>query len=153
VGDRFSRLHRDILREVPLARPLLALGLLLITAATATAADGMKVELNKLEDNNGGCRAYVVFENASASSFDSFKLDLVMFAPSGVIARRLAVEAGPLRAAKTSVKLFDVAGLACSEIGQVLVNDVIGCRDGGTERADCVALVELSSKTPVRFVK
>lgn len=111
------------------------------------------LELNKMEDRDGGCRTYFVVDNATASSFESFKLDLVMFGTDSVIARRLAVEAAPFRAAKTAVKLFDLAGLPCAGIGQVLVNDVPGCRDENGEQADCLGRLSLASRTLVKLRK
>ncbi len=116
------------------------------------AQDSIEIELNKLEDRDDSCRAYLVFKNHTGSYFKEFKLDLVMFGPDGVISRRLAVDSSPLRARKTSVKLFDIEGLSCQEISLILINDVLSCRDEA-ERDDCVDLIEASSKSHVSFVK
>ncbi len=116
------------------------------------AAPPLEIQLNKLEPVENACRAYLVFRNGSDSSFVSFRLDLMLFGRDGVIARRLAVEAAPLTPGKTSVKLFDIQGLACSDVSQVLLNDVMGCRDATGERNDCASLIQLSSKS-VEFNK
>lgn len=123
------------------------------SAATAHAEPALRVELNKLEDHDGGCRAYMVFANGSATAFAAFKLDLVLFGTDGVIARRLAVEAAPLRAEKTSVKLFDIAGLPCSGIGAILVNDVLDCRDANGPRADCASGLAVTSRADVKLTR
>src|SRR5690349_5922320 len=47
-------------------------------AAPAAAAAGPKaltVELNKLEPQGGGCRAYVVVQNDDDTAYQAFKLD------------------------------------------------------------------------------
>jgi hypothetical protein len=132
---------------------LAAAALLATAPALAQPTPKVGVELNKLEDHEKGCRAYFVFDNASAASFESFKLDLVMFSSEGVIARRLAVEAAPLRAEKKTVKLFDIAGMSCASIGQVLLNDVLACRDQAGEQQDCIARVAVGSRVSAALVK
>jgi hypothetical protein len=115
--------------------------------------DGVGIELNKLEPVSDACRAYLVFENRTARAFDPFKLDLVMFDSDGVIAKRVAVEAGPLPAGKTSVKLFDVGGLGCGDIRRVLLNSVMACDTPGDARPDCTALAKPASRTEATFIK
>jgi hypothetical protein len=115
--------------------------------------DGVGIELNKLEPVSDACRAYLVFENRTASAFDPFKLDLVMFDSDGVIAKRVAVEAGPLPAGKTSVKLFDVGGLGCGDIRRVLLNSVMACDTPGDASPDCTALAKPASRAEAAFIK
>lgn len=129
---------------------------LLAPAATgaAMAADGsVRIELNKLEDKDGSCRVHLVLENASTTSFEGYKLDLVLFGTDGIIARRLAVDVAPLRARKKSVKLFDVEGLGCGAVGALLLNDVLGCRSSAGERTDCVDGLDVSSRAAASFTK
>jgi len=84
----------------PTLLPVSAVGLLTAPAMPAAAAAGVTVELNKLEAQGEDCRAYLVFENATADAFTSLKLDLVLFDSDGIIARRLAIEGGPLPAGR-----------------------------------------------------
>jgi hypothetical protein len=74
------------------------------------------VELNRLEDQRGNCRAYLVITNPGAAEFSGFALDLVVFDRGGTIMRRLAVDVAPVRPAKTMVKVVDIAETACSAI-------------------------------------
>ena len=67
--------------------------------------------------------------------------------------RRLAVEAAPLRPAKTNVKVFDIAETACNAIGSILVNDVIHCRNPGGDVAGRVDRLSTSSKLAVSLLK
>lgn len=137
------------MRRDYLCAALLASGLF----RPAAAADALALELNKLEPQGDACRAYLVLDNATASAFQALKLDLVLFGPDGVIARRLALDTAPLRAGKTTVKLFDIAGLACADIQRILVNDVLDCRDGHGERTDCIDTLRVSSRAGVELVK
>jgi uncharacterized membrane protein len=117
-----------------------ALGALI--ALPALAASGVSIELNRLEARDQSCRVSLVVGNPGDKAYDSLKLDLVFFDKEGVISRRLAVEAGPVRAAKTTVKLFDAADTPCDGVSRVLLNDITAC--GGEQ--DCLGLVSTSSR-------
>lgn len=122
-------------------------------ARSAEPSAPLHVELNKLEPAGSACRVYMVFDNRGDAAFDAFKLDLVLFGRDGVIVRRLAVEAGPLRAAKKTVKLFDAPDLSCDAIGSVLLNGVIECRADHVERPDCLDHVAVSSRAAAALSK
>lgn len=131
----------------------------LLAAHASTAQDAnvggesLHIELNRLEERDGGCRVHLVLTNASAHAYTSYRLDLVIFASDGVIARRLALETAPLRANKTMVKEFELAGLACRGVGRVLLNDVSACVSGDGDMDDCVASTRVSSRASATFVK
>ena len=113
-----------------------------LAVAPASAASPVSIELNRLEARDSACRVSLVVANPGEKPIDSLKLDLVFFDKEGVISRRLAVEAGPLRASKTAVKLFDAAEVGCDSLSRVLLNDVTAC--GGEQ--DCLALVTTTSR-------
>lgn len=132
------------------------LGVLGGTAAWAqqsAAPDSTKVtlELNKLEPVNGNCRAYMVFANPTETAFTAFKLDLLVFDVDGVIQKRLAVDAAPLRAAKTSVKLFDITGVTCDRIDRLLLNDFYDCGDASGRLTGCLDRVVTSTRAGADF--
>ncbi|WP_417515662.1 Tat pathway signal sequence domain protein [Minwuia sp.] len=125
-------------------------------AGMARAQDtdaGMKLELNRLEPADDACRAYLVIENRTPAAFTRFRYDLVIFDSDGIVSRRLALETGPLPAGKTSLKVFDLAGLPCDRIGRILINDVLECADGTGRREDCLPLVEPGSRTGTPLIR
>jgi hypothetical protein len=124
----------------------------LLAGACRISADN-GVELNRLEDQGGNCRAYLLVSNPGSAEFSSFSLDLVLFDKGGTIMRRLAVDLAPLRPAKTSVKVFDISETACGAIGSILVNDVIHCRDATGDVVGCIDRVSTSSKLAVSLLK
>jgi hypothetical protein len=128
------------------ARPLV---LALSVCAAAASAAPVEIELNKLEPRDGGCQAWLVARNMGEAAHDSLRLDVVLFDRDGVIARRLAVEAGPLPPGKTSVKAFVAEGLACETVGAALLNDVLSC--GGGEA--CLDAVRATARAPLTFSK
>lgn len=140
----------------PAVRAWLAIMLLLSAgwfACPAEAAEGIGIELNRLEEQGPNCRAYLVITNPGETTFSGFKLDLVIFDRPGTIMRRLALDLAPLRAAKTSVKVFDIADTPCAAIGSILLNDVVDCRDAKGAVADCIDRVSAGSKLPVSLAK
>ncbi len=121
--------------------------------AAADAAAPIAVELNKLEPDGKSCRAYIVVTNPSDSALQVMKLDLIFFRPDAVIERRLALDLGPVRPAKKSVKTFSLENLACENIGSVLVNDVLDCRDTAGPVNECLNRIAVSSRAAVQLTK
>ena len=123
-------------------------------SSAVCAQDGsLAVELNKLEAEGQGCRAYFVINNKTDTAYQALKLDLVLFRPDGVIGRRFAVDLAPLLGNKRSVKLFDIDGTACDQVGSFLINDVMECKSEAGPIADCMKSLAVSSLTSVQLTK
>jgi hypothetical protein len=112
----------------------------------------LAVELNKLESQKDSCRAYVVVTNNSPTAYQVLKLDLVLFQPDGVIGRRFALDLGPLRAQKRSVKLFDI-DTPCDQVGSLLINDVLECNGETGSIPNCLADMTATSLTKAKLSK
>ncbi|WP_439598314.1 Tat pathway signal protein [Falsiroseomonas sp.] len=147
-----------------LASSLARCGLVLAALALAPAAaqaqqaspPALPLELNRLEPVTApaeGCRIWMVLGNDApeAAAIAALRLDLVVFGGDGQIARRAAVELAPIGAGRTAVRLFDLAGLPCDRISRLLVNEVLACRIGGADVADCADRLRPSSRAGVRF--
>lgn len=128
------------------------LAALALHAVALAEEAGVAVELNKLEQVEDACRAFLVIENGLEAGFETLALDLVVFDADGVIAERLAVDLAPLAAGKTSVKAFDIAGLACAEAGRFLMNGVLDCRTAGDGGDACAAPVTPRGRGGLAFV-
>lgn len=120
---------------------------------SAAPGGSVRLELNKAEEQPGGCRLYMVLANGTAETFSDYRLDLVVFGKDEVIARRFAVDISPMRANKTTVKLFDVAGVPCKDIGKVLLNDILSCKVGKDPHASCINDVAVASRANIGFTK
>lgn len=114
---------------------------------------GIVVELNKLEPSDKGCRLYVVVSNPTDTSYDAYKLDIVMFQPDGIIGRRFYVDLAPLRPSKRTVKPFELDGTQCDGVGSFLINDVMECRASSGPVDDCLANMKVNSLTKVEISK
>lgn len=124
-------------------------------AAETTAAphSEVHVELNKLESSSKGCRAYIVVDNPAEPTYQSYKIDLVLFQTDGVIGKRFSIDLGPLKAKKKSVKLFEIDGIQCDKIGSFLINDVMECKADAGPVPGCLDHLKTSSLTKVQLSK
>lgn len=144
----------QFLSAVSATATIFALATSLLGFGSAKAQeDSIAIELNKLEPQGNQCRAYFVIQNKSSSTFSEFKLDLVLFQPDGVIGRRFAVELAPLKANKRTVKLFDLEGTACDQVGSFLINDVMECKAESGPVDDCLQNITASTLTNVQLTK
>ncbi|MBY0558327.1 hypothetical protein [Hyphomicrobium sp.] len=122
-------------------------------ATPASTAPATHVELNKLESSEKGCRAYMVVNNPSETTYQSFKIDLVLFQTDGVIGRRFSIDLAPLRPKKKSVKLFEIDGIQCDKIGSLLINDVMDCKAEAGPVSGCLENLKTSTLTNVQLSK
>jgi hypothetical protein len=134
-----------------MARRLLLPLLVLVPTLAYAAPEMARVELNAADTESNKCRLTFVIENKTDHTLESLKLDLVTFDPDGIASKRLTTEMGPVRAAKTIVRIFLIDG-ECSKIGSVLINDVTGCTPGDV--GACLDGLVLSSRVKgVRLYK
>jgi hypothetical protein len=122
-----------------------------LAAPAAAEEEGVRIELNKLADEDGACQVYLVLETAE-EPFESLSLDLVIFDREGVIDGRVAVELGPLRAGRASVRVFPLPEPGCDRVGRLLINDVLSCRGPAGERGGCLDLIDAASRADVALV-
>lgn len=126
----------------------------LLLPFTVQAQDGrISIELNKLEPATEACRSFVVLQNRTGTAFQTLKLDLVMFDVDGVVAKRLALETAPLPADKTSLKVFDIGGMACEQVGRILLNDVLDCASADGPQDGCLGLIDVSARGELSLIK
>ncbi|MEQ9172259.1 MAG: Tat pathway signal sequence domain protein [Rhodospirillales bacterium] len=134
----------------------LVIALCAVTAVTGSvrAADGrIGVELNKLEPLASACRAYLVLTNKAGMAFRDLKLDLVIFDTDGIVARRVAVQGGPIPNGKTSLKVFDIDGVQCAKVSRFLLNGVMTCDAEGGKPGDCAGLIDTTSRAAAPLIK
>lgn len=118
-------------------RRAILMALLIGASAPAAAAEGITLELNRLEPAGDNCRLYMVVSNGQPVALTALQADLVTFAADGLINGRLAVELAPLDAAKTTVKLFDLPAVGCASIARILLNEMARCEAPDGPLEDC----------------
>ena len=124
-------------------------------APTAAAAEGsLTVELNKFEaGETGGCKAFFLFRNQTENSFEGFEMSLAILDTGGIIDRLLTIDAAPLPAARTTLKLFEIPEISCDAISEILLHELPSCKPQNAEETDCFPFLELVSRTSAALVK
>jgi hypothetical protein len=119
----------------------------------AIAQDGkLTVELNKLETGEeGACRAFFMFRNQNPMSFEEFEISLAVLDRDQIIDRLLTIDAAPLPALRTTLKLFDIPEIACTDISEIIIHDIPACKPQNGEPMECFAILDLVSRADVRL--
>ena len=114
----------------------------------------LMVELNKVEEiDGGGCRAFFLFRNQTEKSFAGFEMSLAILDGQGVIERLLSIDASPLPVQRTTLKLFEIPEISCTNIPEILLHDVTSCQPQNEDQMDCFPILDLGSKTSAQLVK
>lgn len=114
----------------------------------------LTVELNKLETaESGACQAYFLFRNGTGQTLEAFELSLAILDEQGVIDRLLSIDAAPVPAQRTTLRLFEIPGIGCDRISEVILHDVPACAAPGDEPVDCFAMMDLVSRADARLIK
>ena len=142
-----------IVSKVPVFVALSACFLAISPPARAETGK-LTIELNKFEDiESGGCRAFFLFRNQTDQTFEGFEMSLAILNTGGVIDRLLTIDAAPLPAARTTLKLFEIPQTACNGVSQLLLHELPSCRPQNGAEMDCFPLLDLVSRTPAALVK
>jgi hypothetical protein len=130
-----------------------ALGLLVLAQPLVADEPELRIELNKLEDTDQGCRSLFLVDNGTGHELNRFRIDLILFDQQGVYAKQLLLDMAPLNDDKKVLASFLLAEQPCSSIGSILVNGLPQCEDGAGAQLDCVPLLKVGSRTDVPLEK
>lgn len=141
----------NIFRLLNMALAATALGF----AGQASAQQNtLTVELNKFENaDDGACRAFFLFRNQTGKAFEGFEMSLAVLDGNGVIDRLLNIDAAPLPVARTTLKLFEIPGVACEDISEILLHAIETCQPQNEANMDCFPIIDLTSRTAAALVK
>ncbi len=127
---------------------------IVLWSSGASAQSGrLVVELNKFETIENGCRTFFLFRNKTGLSFQEFEMSLAILDKEGVIDRLLTVEAGPLKAERTTLKLFEIPETQCEGIGEILLHEIAKCEPDQGGPLDCFTVIDLKSRAAAPLVK
>lgn len=113
-----------------------------ITAGAAQAQD-LQIALNTVEAQPEACRLTFVADNGTGIDISRLVVEAVMFTTAGQVAQFTLFDFAALPIGRQRVRQFDVAGLACPDLGQVLLNGVATC--DGADPAVCAAALKPAS--------
>lgn len=106
----------------------------------------LSVQLNGAEDRDGTCRLTFVAENRLGADLSALVLEAVVFTPAGHVDRLALLDFQTLPQARPRVRQFDLPGLSCDGVGQVLINAATPCTGEGLDPSVCIGGLRLSSR-------
>ncbi|SFR12700.1 hypothetical protein [Poseidonocella sedimentorum] len=121
-------------------------------ASGAAAPSALAIEFNSLNQLDGACRLTFLATNATGSDIDGVSLEAVLFTTQGAVERLTIFDLGALPQGRPRVRQFDVPGLSCDAVGQVLVNGLASCEGASLTPASCLKSLTLSSRTSAELL-
>lgn len=126
---------------------------LTVTAAQAQDAGTISLELNRSgPTSDGGCQIIFFGQNGLEQDFGEVTWRLAVFGADGVFQNLLALPLGALNAGKRRVVQYNLPS-PCSDISEIIVNDVSSCDiAGSSDTSDvCLSQLTVSSRTDIAF--
>jgi len=134
-----------------------ALLVLISVFATVTSAradvGAVKIELNKIEQTDKGCRFYWLVNNQSALDLKALDLTFYWFQSDGVIGGDLKFAFAPAASKSMKVKKYMLADKTCSNFASLLLNEINQCTAADGPVAECGKQLSYASRTTVEFLK
>ena len=115
-------------------------------AAEEAAAKGLDVELNALANSQKGCLFTFVAANGFAQNISKVSFEFVIFNDKGTVERLALLDFRDLPAGKSKVRQFDVPGIKCDTVKNLLINDAPVCEGEGLDKASCMSGIATRSK-------
>lgn len=142
----------------PGARGVVAAMLLSCLApAAGLAEDGvgperLVIELNAIEETDGGCALSFLVTNDLPDTVASMVLEAVLFDAAGQVDRLTLFDFGTLPAGRPRVRQFVVPDASCDGFGSVLINGAQTCEAGGAASGICENALELRSRVGIDLI-
>jgi hypothetical protein len=145
--------NRDRTGEAMTVRILL-LSAMLSAAAVANAAaqeaapsKGLEVELNALASSQKGCLFTFLAGNGLKQNVSKVSFEFVIFNDKGTVERLALLDFRDLPAGKSKVRQFDVPGIKCETVKNLLINDAPVCEGEGVDKGRCMDGIVTRTKT------
>lgn len=130
-----------------------ALAFGLLSSTVRADESSIIIELNKAENTEQGCRPLFLFDNRSGHQLNRFQVELVLFDQEGVYSNQVLLDMAPLYDGKKTIASFLFTDIACDQIGSILVNDLPACKNSAGSTLDCLALLQVTSKSDIALEK
>lgn len=114
--------------------------------------EGLSVELNTVAEASGGCQLTFVANTGFAEGVEKAVFETVLFDKAGAVNRLTLFDFGAIPAGRPRVRQFVIPDLACSNLGQILINGVNTCEAPGMKAAACAAGLSVTSRIEVELI-
>ena len=116
------------------------------------AQSELSIELNKVEESNGGCQLTFLAASSHANGIAQLVFETVLFDNEGGVNRLTLFDFGAIPAGVPRVRQFVIPALACSDLAQILINGVSTCQAPGLDEAACSKGMNVTSRIEVELI-
>lgn len=134
-----------------LAAAILSIGMLVPSTAPAQSSGTIELQLNNAVNHDGVCRLSFMIRNSLPVAIKDAALEIVLLDKKGLAQDFMMLRTSQLSKGKRRIRQFDLPGVDCAELGEVLINDVAECQGEGLTNASCLAALTTSSKTTIKL--
>lgn len=110
------------------------------------------IELNTAKTIGGACRLSFLIQNELPEDITKAVFETVLFDGAGAVNQLTLFDFGVLPSQRPRVRQFDVAGLACEDLGSILINGATACEAGNLPSDVCGQSLELNSRTDTKVI-
>lgn len=125
-------------RTLLLSAMISVAGITNVAAEEAAASKALEVELNALAGSQKGCLFTFLAVNGFAQDISKVSFEFVIFNDKGTVERLALLDFRELPAGKSKVRQFDVPGVKCETVKNLLINDAPVCDGEGLEKGRCM---------------
>lgn len=118
---------------------------------TEQEAPSFMVELNNLQATEEGCLISFLVENRLGFDLDNTSFEMVFFDQNNFVDQLIVLDFNGFKQNKLKVRQFNLPETQCSNIGQILVNDIPTCEGEGVDPASCSAFLDTKSRVETGF--
>ncbi|KKB09894.1 hypothetical protein [Devosia chinhatensis] len=110
---------------------------------------GLSLELNAVQPADAGCRLTFLAVNGFEDTLERASVETALFDSDGAIERIVTLDFKALSPGKTKVLQFELAGLDCTNLSRVLINDITACDGEGLAADSCMQGLATHSRTNI----
>ena len=110
------------------------------------------LDLNTAEPVDGGCRLTFLVTNDLPADLAQLSLETVILTTTGAVERLTLFDFRDIPQSRPRVRQFDLQGVSCDAIGQVLINGAAVCDGTGITPDTCVPALRLTSRAAMELI-
>ncbi|TDX28245.1 hypothetical protein EV657_11273 [Rhodovulum visakhapatnamense] len=112
----------------------------------------LAIELNAVAPAETGCLISFMARNGHPAAIERAVFETVLIDRAGQVERLTLFDFGDLPSGRPRVRQFSIPGLACDDLGQILINGTSACEAGALGEAACTEGLDLSTRTDVELI-
>lgn len=120
----------------------------LVGLALPVSAQSLSVELNAAKSAQGACRLSFLAENTLGADLSAVVFEVVILNTQGQVDRLTLLDFQELPQGRKRVRQFDLPGVGCDAVAQLLINAAATCTAATLDADACMKGLVVTSRVP-----